>query len=60
MMKYEEEVKELRGRGLKVLEAWYGLVEGVNGCIEEWDQRLRGVETQIRRREKVLEDEESY
>ena len=60
MMKYEEQVKALRERSLNVLEEWYGLVEGVNACVEEWDQRLRGCETAVRRREKALEEEESY
>jgi len=60
LLNREEEVKELRRRSLRVLEGWFMVVEGVNICVEEWDLRLRGVETLVRRRERVMEEEETY
>ena len=60
MMQWEEQVKELRLRSLTVLKDWHEAVEGINACVEDWDQRLRGVEILVRGRDKVLGEEESY
>ena len=56
----EEQVRELRMRSVWLLEQWFDVVEGLNGCVGEWDSRLRGVERGVRRREHVREDEETY
>jgi len=56
----EEQVRELRMRSVWLLEQWFDVVEGLNGCVGEWDSRLRGVERDVRRREHVREDEETY
>jgi hypothetical protein len=59
-MQCKQQVKELRLRSLTVLKDWHEAVEGINACVEDWDQRLRGVEILVRGRDKVLGEEESY
>ena len=56
----EEGVRQLVQRSLRVLGAWYGFVEGFNGCVAEWDDRLREVETWIIRRERERREAEEY
>jgi hypothetical protein len=56
----EGEIAELARRSVRVLEGWYELVEGFNGCVAEWDERLREVERTIVRREKVEGEDDEY
>lgn len=53
-------MKELVGRSLQLLQGWYGVVEGFNGCVAEWDNRLREAETGILRRERAMRETEEY
>jgi len=56
----DDEVKELARRSLLVLSGWYELVEGFNACVAEWDERLRIVETKVRRKEKIAREADEY
>jgi GTP-sensing pleiotropic transcriptional regulator CodY len=56
----EERVRALAARSLAVLTGWYGMVEGVNRCVAEWDDRLRDAETVVVRRERAVRDAEEY
>jgi len=56
----EERVRQLVQRSLQVLAAWYGFVEGFNGCVAEWDDVLRETETWIMRREREQREAEEY
>ena len=56
----EDEIMVLAKRSLTALEAWYQLVEGFNGCIAEWDERLRDMETKLLRKERSERDAEEY
>ena len=58
--KRDEEVAELARRSAVVLRGWYELVEGFNGCVAEWDERLREVEASIFRKEKVEREADEY
>jgi len=60
VMETEGEMNELVRRSLGVLERWYAVVEGVNACVAEWDDRLRELEIKVSRREKSLRDAETY
>jgi hypothetical protein len=55
-----EEMVELVRRSLTALENWYRLVEGFNACVAEWDERLRGIDIMLRRKEKQERDIEEY
>ena len=54
------EVDGLMKRSVGLLERWYGVVEGLNACIAEWDERLRELEIKVSRKEKSLRDAETY
>jgi hypothetical protein len=56
----EERVQELAKRSMTVLQGWYEIVEGFNGCVAEWDERLRGVETKVCRMEKREKEADVY
>lgn len=56
----DEEVANLARRSIRVLQEWYELVEGLNGCIAEWDERLRDLETKVCRKEKIARDTNEY
>jgi hypothetical protein len=56
----EERVRNLAARSLVVLRGWYGIVEGVNQCVSEWDDRLRDAETVVVRRERAVRDAEEF
>jgi len=56
----EERVQELAKRSMAVLQGWYEMVEGFNGCVAEWDERLRGVETKVCRMEKREREADVY
>lgn len=56
----DEEVASLARRSIRVLQEWYELVEGLNGCIAEWDERLRDLETKVCRKEKIARDTNEY
>ena len=60
VMEKEGEVNGLVRRSVGVLERWYAVVEGVNACVAEWDDRLRELEIKVSRREKSLRDAETY
>jgi hypothetical protein len=56
----DERVTNLAKRSVVALQWWYELVEGFNGCIAEWDERLRQMETVIMRKEKVEREADEY
>jgi len=56
----DERVTNLAKRSVIALQWWYELVEGFNGCIAEWDERLRQMETVIMRKEKVEREADEY
>ena len=56
----DEQVENLAKRSLAVLQGWYEIVEGFNGCVAEWDERLRDLETKVRRKEKIVRDADEY
>jgi hypothetical protein len=56
----DDEVANLAKRSIKLLQEWYELVEGLNGCIAEWDERLRDLETRVCRKEKIERDADEY
>jgi hypothetical protein len=56
----DEHVENLAKRSLAVLQGWYEIVEGFNGCVAEWDERLRDLETKVWRKEKIMRDADEY
>ena len=56
----DDRVTNLAKRSVVALQWWYELVEGFNGCIAEWDERLRQMETVIMRKEKVEREADEY
>jgi hypothetical protein len=56
----EEQVMNLAMRSMVVLQGWYELVEGFNGCVAEWDERLRDLETKVCRKEKIAREANEY
>jgi hypothetical protein len=56
----DEQVENLAKRSLAVLQGWYGIVEGFNGCVAEWDERLKDMETKVCRKEKIVRDADEY
>ena len=56
----DKQVLNLARRSMDVLQGWYELVQGFNGCVAEWDERLRELETKICRKEKIAKDAETY
>ena len=56
----DEQVENLAKRSLAVLQGWYEIVEGFNGCVAEWDERLRDLETKVCRKEKIMRDADEY
>jgi hypothetical protein len=53
-------LQDLARRSIAVLQGWYELVEGYNGCVAEWDGRLKDLETTVCRGEKHERDAEVY
>ncbi len=56
----DEQVENLAKKSLTILEGWYEIVEGFNGCVAEWDERLKNLETKVCRKEKIMREADEY